>query len=377
MRAFLRQRSYKNLNKVTVSKKTLLANHSALQKFHPKTVVCPVLKSNAYGHGLKEVASIFDSMKCQFLVVDSLFEAYLLQKLRVRTPVLILGYMLPSSFTAERIPFDITLFDIESAKILNKHQPGCNIHIFVDTGMSREGVRIEDLQQFLTELKKLKNLNVVGLCSHFADADNPNSHQFTDLQVKTYKKALAIVSKHGFSPKWRHISASAGTFKVHDQAFNMIRAGLAHYGINPLEGGDDHRKNITLHPVLEFSSTLVQVKKIQKGARIGYNGTYRAEKTMILGLLPAGYYEGVDRRLSNKGYVKIRDQFFPIVGRVSMNMTVIDITKLKQPKVGESVIIYSSKESDQNSITNAAKQASTIPYELLVHIADSVKRVII
>jgi alanine racemase len=376
MFSFLKKNSYKHLNKILVSKTTLLENHKILQAFHQESAICPVLKSNAYGHGLKLVSPIFDAMNCPFLIVDSLFEAYELKKIKVKTPILILGYINPINLTVKKVPFEIAIFDLSLAKILNKYQPGCRVHIFVDTGMSREGIKVNDLQKFLSVVKKLKNLKIVGLCSHFADADNKYSQEFTIRQIEQFKKALQIMADNNIFPKWRHISASSGAFKSHDKIFNMIRAGIAHYGINPLDRKDKYNDKISLKPALEFYSTLAQIKSISKGSAIGYGYTFTAKKNMTLALLPAGYYEGVDRRLSNKGFVKIRENFFPIVGRVSMNMTVIDISLLKHPRIGEEVKIYSANDLDKNSFVNSAALAETISYELLVHLAESVKRVI-
>jgi len=339
-------------------------------------MVCPVLKSNAYGHGLVELAPIFDSMSCPFLIVDSLYEAYKLYKLKVKSKILIMGYTPPVNFMVKKIPFHIALFDLELAKTLNSYQPGCNVHMFIDTGMNREGIQIAHLPSFLAEIKKLKNLQVVGLCSHFADADNHSDKKFTAQQINQFKKGLRIMEENGFSPQWKHISASSGAFKIYDKSFNLIRVGLSHYGISPLENDDIDEKLISLTPALEFQSTLVQIKKITKGESVGYGCTFTADKNGVLGLIPAGYYEGVDRRLSNKGFVKIRGQFFPFVGRISMNMSVIDITNLTHPKIGEKVIIYSSTPKDKNSIVNAAKIAKTIPYDLMVHLAESVKRIV-
>src|SRR5258706_8928512 len=217
--------------------------------------------------------------------------------------------------------------------------------------MHREGVTLDDLPEFLSKLKKYKNINFVGLCSHFADSDNPTSSKFTESQIKQFKHALDIVNQNGFFPQWKHLSASAGSFKIKDPLLNMIRVGKAHYGINPLADNDPCKNRIKLTPVLEFSTTLAQIKRVPKGSFVGYSLTHRTKKTATLGLLPAGYYEGIDRRLSNNGFVKIRDVFCPIVGQVSMNMTVIDISKLVNPQIGEKVIIYSSELSDINSIT--------------------------
>ncbi len=367
------KRRYHHLNKITISKEAILHNHQLLQKLQPNSKICPVLKSNAYGHGLKLVAPIFDSLNCPFLIVDSLYEAYELYKLKLKTPILIMGYTNPINFSVKKLPFHIAVFDLETAKVLNKYQPHCPIHIFVDTGMNREGVSLDELPKFLANLKDLKNLQVEGLCSHFADAESENL-DFTKLQIENYKRGLEIVQSFGFNPKWRHISASAGGTKIKDDIFNMARVGILHYGVTSSE---EIGLKESFKPALEFSSTLAQIKPIKKGNFVGYGCTYKAEKDMVLGLLPAGYYEGVDRRLSNKGFVKIKNTLCPIIGRVSMNMTTIDISQVKDPKIGDKVIIFSADPQDKNSVVNSAKIAQTIPYDLMVHLAESVRRELI
>lgn len=373
MRLFERK-TYRHLNVVTVSSAAVAYNHAALEKLHPNVQICPVLKSNAYGHGLSQVAPIFDSLHPEFLIVDSLYEAYVLYKRKVKTPILIMGYTAPENFTVKHLPFHVAIFDLETARTLNKHQRGCNVHIFIDTGMHREGVCLEELPSFLDALSSMKNLNIVGLCSHFADADNPKDDTFLKKQIEVYKHAYAFLKERGIDPKWRHISASGGTYKVFDPVFTMIRAGIAEYGISPLEKKDKADKRLRLHPALQFETTLAQIKTIHPGEKVGYSCTYTAKTSRRIGLLPAGYYDGVDRRLSNCGYVKIRDTFCPIIGRISMNMTSIDISKVNHPKVGEKVIIYSRNPKDKNSISHAAQTAKTIPYDLLVRIAESVQR---
>ena len=368
LNSILPSKKYKHLNKILIFKTALIKNHKIIQNLHPSTQICPVLKSNAYGHGLEETAPIFDQMKSPFLVVDSLYEAYKLYKLKVKTPILIMGYTNPINFKVKRLPFHIALFDLETAQILDKYQPNCQIHIFVDTGMCREGITINKLSYFLDGINKLKNLKVAGLCSHLADADNPNNKSFTNSQIESFKTALEIMKAKGVSPKWRHISASGGALTINDPAFNMIRAGLLHYGISPCENPSETALDMDLSPALEFTSTLALIKEVPENSFIGYSGTYKTNRDAILGLLPAGYYEGVDRRLSNKGFVKIRDNFFPIVGKVSMNMTTIDISNLKDPQIGETVVVYSSNLGDKNSIVNSARLAETIPYLSLIHI---------
>lgn len=370
------KKQYRHLNKILINQSALQLNHQVLQAFHPEARIVPVLKSNAYGHGLKTVAPIFDALGPEFLVVDSLYEAYELYKMNVKSKILILGYTHPDNFLTKQLPFHITIFDLETAKALNKQQKNCNVHIFVDTGMCREGVSIKHLPEFIQEVKKLSCLQIVGLTSHLADVDNPKDGSFTEKQIANYKKALKITEDAGISLQYRQISASGGAFKIKDPTFNVIRAGLASYGINPLEPSDPEYQSLSLQPALQFVTTLAQIKTIQKGEKIGYNGTFTVQKTMTVGLLPLGYYEGVDRRLSNKGMVTINDIVCPIVGRVSMNMTSIDLSAVKNAEVGDTVCIYSD-ENQENSIVNAAKIAGTIPYELLVHLSESVRREII
>lgn len=150
--------------------------------------------------------------------------------------------------------------------------------MFIDTGMSREGILVKDLPVFLKELNKLKNFNIVGLCSHFADADNPKGHKFVTRQVEEYMNALKILEVNGILPVWKHISASAGAFKIFDDIFDMVRVGLAYYGINPLEEKDEYKNKIVLQPVLEFVSIFGQVKKVPKGSFVGYNCTFTTIK---------------------------------------------------------------------------------------------------
>lgn len=371
------KKKYYHLNKIEISRSALVYNYQALQKSHPEAKIAPVLKSNAYGHGLVIVAPLFDSFEAPFLCVDSLYEAYELYKLNVKTPILILGYTDPRNYQTKTVPFTFCVYDLQTAEALNKYQPGCSIHIFIDTGLSREGITLDELPIFLKQLVKLKNVKVDGLASHFADADNPRDTQFSKEQLQNFKKALEILKSFGFNPHWKHISASSGSVKINDPELNLIRAGLASYGFNPLDKTDPSFDHLKLQPALQLLSTLTQIKQLKKGDTVGYNRTYTVEKPMKIGILPIGYYDGVDRGLSNKGFVKIGSNFCPIIGKVSMNIMVIDLSKCPKAKVGDKVIIYSTTPGDRNSFTEAAKTANTIPYDLLVSLAESTYREII
>lgn len=323
---------YDNLCRVEIRAKNLVENYKILSK---KLPIAPVLKSNAYGHGLVLAAKILDKLHPPFFCVDSLFEAYELSKAGIKSQILIMGYVSATNLRHKKLSFAFAAYDKENLLNIAKYQPQAEIHLFVDTGMSREGIPLKNLPEIIKVIKRNK-IKIAGLMSHPA---RPGA------QVTAFHRAQEMLPT-----KWAHMGFSG----------NVARVGLDLYLTNP---------------VLRFMAKIVQSKKIEKGNKVGYDGTFTAKKKMTLALLPAGYNEGIDRRLSNKGVVKIRGKFCPIVGRVSMNLTSVDVSKVPNIKVGDEAIIISDKHSNPNSVINIAKTCKTIPYEILVHIQPSLKRV--
>jgi alanine racemase len=365
------QRKYSPLNTIEISEKALRANYYYLSKLSPDVMVAPVLKSNAYGHGLQIVAKILDAVKAPFYCVDSLYEAYELQKSNVRTPILITGYVDPTNLKGRELPFSYAVYDEEQVAGISKYQKNPAVHIFVDIGMRREGILISELPEFLDYIKKITNIRVEGVMSHLSAGEN---RSMTKKQLEQFEIAKQLVYTAGFRPKWFHVAASSGLLHhadYKDKIGNLSRCGIALYGIDP-EGKDRQ-----LQPTLAFKTTLNQIKTIKKGDKVGYDSTYTASKNMTIGILPVGYYDGIDRRLSNTGSVLINNELCRIIGRVSMNLTTIDISNLKHAQVGDTVIVYSNKPSDKNSIFHASFLPETISYEFLVHLAPSTKRKVV
>lgn len=185
-----------------------------------------------------------------------------------------------------------------------------------------------------------------------------------------------ILKKHQINPKWFHIAATGslvnpGTRPVIASVSNLARAGLAMYGYSSIVFDEN------LKPALTLMTKIAQIKKVSKGEKLGYDGTYMAKKDMVIGVLPIGYYDGLDRRLSNQGIVLVNNIEYQIIGRVSMNINIVDISRLPSPKVEQDVIVYSNNPKDKNSIANSAKICKTIPYDLLVNLAESTRRVVI
>lgn len=404
----LLKKDYQTLNKIEISKSNLINNYKYLSSQNTKLKIAPVLKSNGYGHGIVNVAKIVDPINTPFICVDSLYEAYQLQKAKIKTKILVMGYTNPENFKVKKLPFTFSVCDIETAKILNKFQPNCSVHIFVDTGMHREGISLEQLPNSLNEIKALTNIKIKGLMSHLASSESKTDPIFIS-QIYQFKKAKEICKKAKIYPKWFHIAATGSiinptTLPIVASVSNLARAGLALYGFSshqPLRHSEESStKNLSrmrgisnklrdpslivqddttrqLKPVLTLTTKIIQIKRIKKGESVGYDGTYTAKADMTTAILPIGYYDGIDRRLSSRGYMTINGAPCKILGRVSMNITTINISEIPDPQIGTEVVVFSNNPNDLNSIQNTAKLCNTIPYDILISLAPSTKRVIV
>lgn len=362
----------KVLNTIELRKSALRHNYNYFKKLHPESKICPVLKSNAYGHGLKQIAQMCDELNAPYLVVDSYYEALELKKIGIKTDLLVIGYTHPENYKKMALGhIAITVLDMETIEALGKLRKKITIHLKVDTGMHRQGIPFEKLDDVLKLIKKYKKLKLEGLCTHLADADNPKQNTFTRGQVSVFKKALKIAEQEGFDIKWKHISATSGAGKIFAKDFNMIRLGLGLYGDSPVK---DYKN---LKPVLTFKSTIIDTKTLKKGDCVSYGCTYHAPKNMKIGIIPAGYYEGIDRELSNKGVVYYGKSECPIVGRVCMNLTMIDLTNAKRAKKWDKVEVIGTDLSRKNSCRQIAEVCKTISYVIWTHVAPTIRRKIV
>ncbi len=377
------RQQYAVLNEITLSRQALLSNYRYYSHRNPQAQIAPVLKSNAYGHGLHEVASIVeqDLPQAPFICVDSLYEAYELHKLAIKIPTLVMGYTNPHNYSIwKKLPFHFAVFDQQTLLALNQDQPGAKIHIKLDTGMCRLGLRARDIPEFIHTLKLCNNLVVEGIFSHFSQADNPAKTTFTHRQISLFKTMTALFENAGFKFKWKHIAATAGASFLQDPYFNLVRLGLGFYGYTPFgphtkEGrvGRQH-----LLPVLELTSHIAQIKAVEVGAEVGYGGTYRAKQKETLAILPLGYNEGLSRSLSNQGVVTLAGQgVCQIVGNISMNMTTIRLPRGSRTQLGDPVTIISRNSSDPNSLGRHAQIINEIDYTLLTGLHPSIRRRII
>jgi alanine racemase len=368
---------YEPLIEIRIFQSAILHNLKTFQDTYKKFEFAPVLKSNAYGHGLVEVAKILDSQNLPFYIVDSFYEALVLRRAFIKTKILVLGFVRMQEILENKLKnVSYGIIDLEILKNLSaKASRSINIHLKVDTGMHRQGVLLEEVDEAINLIKKNQRLILEGICSHLADADG-ESAEFTNQQIIKWNSLVAKFKKEFPEVKYFHLSNTAGVNYGQQIDANVSRLGIGLYGYNlspTLPSGGEGE----LQPALEMRSVITSIKTIPAGEKVGYNITYTTSASTKVATVPVGYTEGLDRRLSNCGFVKVKSVDCPIVGRVSMNMCSVDVTGVSGIKLEDEVVIISNNPSDKNSVQNITKLIGQIPYEVLVKIPQYLKRIVI
>lgn len=364
---------YQPLIEVRIFKDALLHNLHTFQKTYPNFKFAPVLKSNAYGHGLVNVAKILDQQAIAFFMVDSFFEAYVLKREGIKNKILVLGYASLEQINKNKSnDISFAIIDLQQLKNIAaslKHQT--RFHLKIDTGMHRQGILPEDLAEAIRLIKSNGKIVLEGACSHFADADGVDPG-YTKGQIAAWNQIVKSLKKEFPGLEYLHLSNTAGATFLPEIEANVARIGIGLYGFN-----NSPRQHLNLRPALEMASIVTSIKTIPKGAKVGYNTTYEAPQETKIATVPVGYNEGVDVRLSNKGFLKVKGVFCPIVGRVSMNMCSINVSQVPDVKLEDEVIVISSNSLDKNSIDSIVNLAGTGRYEIPIHIPQHLRRIVV
>ncbi len=362
---------------VGISEAALLHNLRAYQDAYPGIAVAPVLKSNAYGHDLGLVARVLDRENIAFFMVDSLYEARRLRASGVGSRIVVMGYTRPEEIISSSLSrVDYALTDMEQLRqVVNGARKPVRVHIKIDTGMHRQGLLPEQLPEALEVLARNTLVQVVGVCSHFADADTDESLH-TKQQLARWHAGLERIETAYPTLEYRHLGATKGIRFAEEARTNVARLGIGLYGFDTAPG-----KRAPLQPVLELRSIIGELRTVPLGETVGYNATHTTTGTTTVATVPVGYFEGVDRRLSSTGVVQVRGIDCPIIGRVSMNMTTIDVTAVPSVSIGDTVTFISRSPHAANSVPAIARTMSTEDYReseyvVLVHIPQHLKRVL-
>lgn len=363
---------YTPLVEIKISKEALLHNYGFYREQGAQSVA-PVLKSNAYGHGLLEVARVMDTTDAPFLVVDSLYEAIVLRRGGIKKPILVIGYTTPENIARVKlrhVAFMVTSVEHLHALCAQVRRP-VHVHMKIDTGMNRQGILPAELDEALSVIQAHPHITLAGIFSHFAETDTPGAAR-TTLQLARWRDVLARTKATCGNALYYHIAATAGVGQLLPTDSNVMRLGVGLYGIDP-----SGRYESRLRPALSVFAPITAIKHVGAGAFVGYGDSFQAGRDMTIATLPLGYFEGIDRHLSSKGVVMLGDHPCAIVGRVSMNITTIDISGLSDIRVGDRVLVLGGARALPCSIESAAATAGTISYELLVHIPQHLRRTLV
>ena len=338
-----------------------------------------VVKADAYGHGAPECALRLEAEGVDWFGVAIPEEGVELRQAGVTRSILCLGSFWPGQEELI-VEHHLTpvIFDKHIADLLNKYAAGAgidiDIHVKIDTGMGRVGVRYEKAAEFAATLKRFENLHINGLMTHFASAEDPAENEFTKVQIERFDAVLDQFLNAGHSPEWIDLANSPGAIRHPDSRGNMVRLGGALYGLL-----DDiltpDTKAPELKPVLSLRSEIAHIKQIAAGESLGYGRTFFTQRDSLIALVPVGYADGYPRNDSDSGHVCVNGQAAPVVGRISMDWTLVDVTDVPTAAVGDDVLLIGKANGCSITAADIAREIDTIGYEITCGISPRVPRI--
>jgi alanine racemase len=336
--------------------------------------IIAVVKANAYGHGARRVAATLEKAGAIMLAVADIEEGVDLRKAGINAPILIFGALSVSDLDGV-FDFDLTP-TISSPAAGQALQAGAEkrgatlrYHLKIDTGMNRLGFRHDNLKRTLPALLASKNLTLDAVHTHFGAADEPG-HELFETQRMRFEAATRTIDELGAGPRLRHAANSAAFLRDSRVWYDFVRPGLLLYGLVP----PPLAATIELKPVMSLTSQVVAVKGVRVGETVGYGGRFIADRPVTLAVIPAGYADGLDRRLENHGFVLIRGQRAKVVGAVSMDMLTADITDIDGVGTGDEVVFLGEQGMQRIDAREMASWIGTIPYEILCRLGSRVER---
>lgn len=340
-------------------------------------LLAAVSKSNAYGHSLVDYSLEMSRLGVDCLMVDSIIEAIKLRQAGLTKPILVLGYTLPGMFrlaTEYQVSLTISSFDsLTALSAANLSQ--LKIHLKFDTGMCRQGFFAEDTAQVLDFLaSELPQITIEGVFTHLAAAKNPAFPEDTKQQLAKFAIITDEFKKRGLKVI-RHAAASAGALLYPEAHLDMVRIGIGLYGLWPSAPVESALSDaLSLRPALTWKTIISEIKSVPAGSRVGYDFTERLDRDSVIGVLPVGYWHGYDRSLSSIGHVLVNGQTARVLGRVSMDMIVVDLTRVSHSSVGDEVVLLGNQGSRTVSADHLARLAETSAYEIVTRLNPLIKR---
>ncbi len=368
-------------------------NHRELRRLtSPSADIMAVVKADGYGHGAIQASRIALANGARFLAVARLEEAVQLRDAGITAPILLFGYSMPTYVdTLASLGIWASINSLDSARAMSSAAVRCNktvcAHIKVDTGMGRLGIMADeialstpanklpqDCADTILAITSLPKIKIEGIFTHFANADSfEKTHAASQLAI--FNNLLDALRKRGVEFKYRHAANSAATIEMPDSHLDLVRPGIAQYGLWPSPEVDLSR--IDLKPVMTVKSRIIQVKDVGPGFRVSYGSTHTTSSSTRIATIPIGYADGYDRILSSRGHMLVRGKRAPIVGRVCMDLTMLDVGHIPDADLDDEVVILGTQGSNVISADEIAECVGTINYEIVSSLTARVPKIYI
>ena len=355
-------------NKVRINLSALQHNLSKVRELVGKeTRIMGMVKSNAYGHGLVQVARELEKLQIDSLGVDYMSEAIKLRADGIKIPVILLMGISTSEEAKKVADYSLTpvVFDLHSARLISeegkKSGRSISVYVKIDTGMGRLGIDFRETGLFLKQVLGIKGITIQGLFSHLSAADQEDT-LFTKTQIDHFKEAISAGRELGLELTMNNLANSAGIIRYKEAHFDLVRPGIMLYGGLPCP---DFADPPALEHLMTFYSSVVQVREVRGGTPISYGRTFYTDGAKKIAIISAGYGDGLSRALSNTGQVLIHGEKARIIGRVCMNLTIADVTSIKDLQKGDKVVFLGEDKGNRITADDMARWANTISYEIL------------
>ena len=370
-----------------MSERSLASNIQSLRNLLEEGArFCAVVKGNAYGHGLLEVASIATRQGVDSFAVDHINDALILRDLYPSAQIIVLGYTMFDRYK-EAIQRDIELVLYDKEGISHAQSVGVDlakplrIHLKLETGTSRQGVMEVDLVDVARLLQRLTHVHVVGCSTHYANIEDTSNPEFAGNQFNRFVQMQQVLLDHGIKPQWIHSACSAAILLYPQTHQSFVRAGISMYGHWSSEVVQttlrQNSVSCDLLPALTWKTRIAQVKSLPMGTPVSYGLTEVMKRSGRIAVLPVGYWDGYDRGLSSVGEVLIRGNRCKVIGRVCMNMMMVDVSDVPNPQKEDEVVLLGVDGRQKVTAEDLARSAQTISYEILTRINPSLPRVIV
>jgi alanine racemase len=371
-----------SLNRVEISRSALVHNFQLCRRLAGEADIMVMVKADGYGHGMISCARIFAEQGAAALGVAEAVEGMRLRQAGLTLPIFVLVGSLPQSLPvileAELTPVITDAANLaELSRAAEKMGVEVGLHLKMDAGMGRQGTLPDDFLALVQTVRIHTNLRIDGIMAHFPMADDPGAANSWDV-LKTFTETAAALARFTPGKCCLHLANSGGLFYVAGSRFNMVRLGIALYGCYPDgHAGRNAASLPRLRPAMRFTTQVIQLRQIPAGHGLGYSHLYTTSRPSSIAVLPVGYGAGYLRSLSNKAQVLINGQRAPVVGRVSMNLTLVDVSELAGVGVGDEVVLLGFQGNDEISADDVADWMGTISYEVLCLFGNLNNRVLV